>query len=75
MEDVELGIWKARGPVALHARAVEVDSVPHDLAHEAADALERLAPVELELAGCFPSAEFGPNRGKNEERVLDSERG
>ncbi len=25
-------------------------------------------------AKCLPSAEFGPNRGKNEERVLDSER-
>jgi integrase len=23
---------------------------------------------------CFPSAEFGPNRGKNSERVLDTER-
>jgi hypothetical protein len=50
---------------------------PEDFAGIDANCCLRIArqiPELRHLGGCSPSAEFGPNRGKNEERVLDSER-
>src|SRR5262245_46910516 len=50
VHEAQLGVVPAACDPATHAASMAVDAVPHDLANEATDLLEALAPVQLDHA-------------------------